>query len=212
MNVPGLKRMQVASHLQKCRRGWKPSHEHKQDGSVSSKSNNSNGRSRPKRYGSYPRIPKGMQPKFLVRSKERDEQAPPTKAVEDSICSLEPENTRQNIEIPDNVSNHIDNKKSQDIERSDHNVSNNIVNVNVISSNNMINGEMVVEANHESWTIPLDDSLDSGAFDNFDGVLNQMDDKFEGLGLDQIFSQTSAVPDEDPGSFWRSFLSNFESD
>lgn len=121
--------------------------------------------------------------------------------MEDSIGSLEPDNMRQNIEIPDNVSNHIDNMKLPNIERSDHNASNNTVNVNEISSNNMINGEMVVEANHEGWTIRFDDSLDFSSLDNFDGVPNQMDYNFEGFDIDQIFSQTSAVPDEDPGSF-----------
>ncbi|KZV48531.1 hypothetical protein F511_16792 [Dorcoceras hygrometricum] len=202
MNVPGLTRMQVASHLQKCRQGLKAAHEEGQQNgsSVSSTSNGPNYHSKPKRRGSYPRIAKGAQPKFLVRNKEKDEQAATTKPVEDSIGSVEPENMKQNIVISDNASN-----KS--------------VNVTGISCGHT-NGEVVVESNHEGWTIPFDDSFDF-AIDNSYGI-NVMDYNFEGFGVDQTFSQAgvdqtfsqliSSASDEEPGSFWRSFFSNFSSE
>ncbi|KAL0453926.1 UNVERIFIED_CONTAM: Two-component response regulator ORR21 [Sesamum latifolium] len=62
MNVPGLTRMQVASHLQKCRYGSRAPHERRprlQRGSNSANSNSH--RSRTKRYGTYPRLIQGSQ-------------------------------------------------------------------------------------------------------------------------------------------------------
>ncbi|KAK6156664.1 hypothetical protein DH2020_010912 [Rehmannia glutinosa] len=61
-----LTRMQVASHLQKCRHGWQPPHERqgrRPKGSKSSDSSNSH-QSRPKKYGIFPRLIRGSQPQF----------------------------------------------------------------------------------------------------------------------------------------------------
>ncbi|KAL0340166.1 UNVERIFIED_CONTAM: Two-component response regulator ARR1 [Sesamum radiatum] len=65
MNVPGLTRMQVASHLQKCRYGSRAPHERRsrlQRGSDSANSNSH--RSRTKRYGIFPRLIQGSQPQI----------------------------------------------------------------------------------------------------------------------------------------------------
>ncbi|KAL0375523.1 UNVERIFIED_CONTAM: Two-component response regulator ORR26 [Sesamum calycinum] len=58
MNVPGLTRMQVASHLQKCRRGtWQPPDERKCKMVIPKMTSpQTNGRAKPRKFGSMPHI------------------------------------------------------------------------------------------------------------------------------------------------------------
>ncbi|GER46961.1 two-component response regulator ARR10 [Striga asiatica] len=74
MNVPGLTRMQVASHLQKCRHGWQPSEGRRQKAPKPSNPNQKG----PKKYGIFPRLARGTQPQ------------------------IHPQND-QNVEIPSNI-------------------------------------------------------------------------------------------------------------
>ncbi|CAA0821111.1 Two-component response regulator ARR10 [Striga hermonthica] len=60
MNVPGLTRMQVASHLQKCRHGWQPSDGRRQKAPKPANPN----QNRPKKYGIFPRLARGTQPQI----------------------------------------------------------------------------------------------------------------------------------------------------
>ncbi|CAA0835361.1 Two-component response regulator ARR2, partial [Striga hermonthica] len=56
MNVPGLTRMQVASHLQKCRNAsWRSPEERKSD-SVPLSGSGHSGPSKPRRFGSMPKV------------------------------------------------------------------------------------------------------------------------------------------------------------
>ncbi|KAL8040906.1 hypothetical protein ABFX02_10G130500 [Erythranthe guttata] len=54
MNVPGLTRLQVASHLQKCRHGWQPTYEREGRCTKASKSSSTHW-TRTKKYGIVPR-------------------------------------------------------------------------------------------------------------------------------------------------------------
>ncbi|KAL2461810.1 Two-component response regulator ARR2 [Abeliophyllum distichum] len=60
MNVPGLTRMQVASHLQKCRNdNWRAPEERKpqqKNTPVASSDTSSSGQNKPRRFGSMPRL------------------------------------------------------------------------------------------------------------------------------------------------------------
>ncbi|KAL3643196.1 hypothetical protein CASFOL_014011 [Castilleja foliolosa] len=65
MNVPGLTRMQVASHLQKCRHGWQPSKE--RQGRPPKASNPR----QTKKYGIFPRLIRGCQPVLTPKDNEQ---------------------------------------------------------------------------------------------------------------------------------------------
>ncbi|KAL6520718.1 hypothetical protein OROMI_032278 [Orobanche minor] len=76
MNVPGLTRMQVASHLQKCRHGWQPSNERQGRRPKASKSSNSSipTQTRTKKYGIIPRLVRGSLPQFPSTNNEQSVQ------------------------------------------------------------------------------------------------------------------------------------------
>ncbi|KAG8372491.1 hypothetical protein BUALT_Bualt12G0071600 [Buddleja alternifolia] len=95
MNVPGLTRMQVASHLQKCRYGWQP---RRSKTSKPSRSTNSQ-RSYTKRYGLFPRLIKGSQPQCTIQGNQIEEQGPTHNEY------LTPSQNMGRHEILDNVSN-----------------------------------------------------------------------------------------------------------
>ncbi|KAL6523409.1 hypothetical protein OROGR_017012 [Orobanche gracilis] len=74
MNVPGLTRMQVASHLQKCRHGWQPSNERQGRRPKASKSSNSSipTQTKTKKYGIIPRLVRGSLPQFPSTNDNQD--------------------------------------------------------------------------------------------------------------------------------------------
>ncbi|KAI3444067.1 hypothetical protein Pfo_000732 [Paulownia fortunei] len=189
MNVPGLTRMQVASHLQKCRHGWQPPHERQGRRPKASKSTDSSNthRSKTKRYGLFPRLIKGSQPQFPVQDNQNDERGHTATSdnIEHSTPSIGTQNVGQEGTWDTTVSNNS--------------------NMNEISSENVY-GNMVAAP---AQGLQSDASFDFAAVD--DGLIANNFDLHEFDYDHTVSGQTSDAANEEPG-FWSSWIANFARD
>ncbi|PIN15970.1 hypothetical protein CDL12_11387 [Handroanthus impetiginosus] len=182
MNVPGLTRMQVASHLQKCRYGWQPPHERQTRRSKASKRPNSNShRPKAKRYGLFPNSIKGSQPQMPVQDNKNYEKGRPS--------------------IDKSVTHNMGQEGTWDSTTSGSNNSN----MNEISSENE-HGNMLAafgQGLQSDASFDFDAAIDGLVANNFDLQCFDYDHDVSG--------QTSDAANQE-SDFWSSWISNFARD
>ncbi|CAA0814688.1 Two-component response regulator ARR2 [Striga hermonthica] len=202
MNVPGLTRMQVASHLQKCRHGWQPSSQRQQGSRQKApKSANSNPNRR-KKYGIYPRFMRGSQPQFPPKEDQNNVEITSNNNMENPIIlpnSDGTENIGQQGKWVDVTFQNNNNNKAKEI----------------FSNENIVNGNMMmVEPDQDSFDYP---ASDDGLIANFN--LNECDLNrtilAQGYDITGVTAPTILVAANGANAvamdtgFWSSWFTNF---
>ncbi|KAK4415152.1 Two-component response regulator ARR14 [Sesamum alatum] len=184
MNVPGLTRMQVASHLQKCRHGWQPSRDRRPRPKKGSDSANSHPhRSKTKMYGSFPHLIQGS--KATIGNMEYSTHSPGT--------------------------NNMGQQQQQQQGTSDNNVSNYSITNEIISSGNVVASDQGLQTDDSFDFVSSVDALLSTDFDlqEFDNdhvvVSNQ-------VNLTTAVNPTTCDAINEEHDFWSSWIAEVSRD
>ncbi|GER39503.1 two-component response regulator ARR2 [Striga asiatica] len=158
MNVPGLTRMQVASHLQKCRHGWQPSSQRQQGSRQKAPKSANPNPNRRKKYGIYPRFMRGSQPQFPPKNDQNNVEITSNDNMENPIIAPNSDGTKnmghQQGEWVDVTFQNNNNNKAKEI----------------FSNETIINGHMMMVEPEDSFDYAVSDD---GLIANFN--LNECD-------------------------------------